>query len=161
MGPQAVIDISFSKNSFLPDRPKRLMDNGTYNKDVNILLGSNRDEGLLSTWALIQDESQFDIWRDEWNEGRGASMLFGVDPEFMTDEIAIAVDTITNFYLDDLTHMNIQHIHAITKMLTDAGFAYTVHDFISRHFPNAKDHSIYQYLYTHEGEFTILSTFSD
>ena len=41
-GVQAVVDESFSDEPFLPDHPKFLMSSGMYNKDVNILLGSNR-----------------------------------------------------------------------------------------------------------------------
>ena len=42
MGAQAVVDSSFSENPFLPDHPRQLMIDGSYNKDVNVLLGSNR-----------------------------------------------------------------------------------------------------------------------
>ena len=41
-GAQAVVDASFSDEPFLPDHPKFLMSSGMYNKNVNILLGSNR-----------------------------------------------------------------------------------------------------------------------
>ena len=41
-GPQAVVDESFSDDPFLPDHPKFLMSSGRYNKDVNIILGSNK-----------------------------------------------------------------------------------------------------------------------
>ena len=42
MGAQAVVDSSFSSTPFLPDHPRQLMIDGSYNKDVNVLLGSNR-----------------------------------------------------------------------------------------------------------------------
>ena len=42
MGPQAVVDGTFSDKPFLPDHPKQLMSSGIYYKDVNMLLGSNR-----------------------------------------------------------------------------------------------------------------------
>ena len=37
-------------------------------------------------------------------------------------------------------------------MLTDSVFAYGAHDFITRHLPNAKDDSIFQYVYAHQGK---------
>merc|ERR1712226_658698 len=79
----------------------------------------------------------------------------------MDEKISQAVDKITNFYLGDLSNMNIQHINSITKMMTDAVFAFGVHDFVTRHLPNANDNSIFQYLYVHEGEYTILTSFTD
>ena len=41
-GAHAVIDGNFATKPFLPDHPKSIMSKGLYNKDVNILLGSNR-----------------------------------------------------------------------------------------------------------------------
>ena len=41
-GAHAVIDGNFATNPFLPDLPKSIMSKGMYNKDVDILLGSNR-----------------------------------------------------------------------------------------------------------------------
>ena len=37
-------------------------------------------------------------------------------------------------------------------MITDSLFAFGVHDFITRHLPNSKDDSIFQYVYAHEGK---------
>ena len=37
-------------------------------------------------------------------------------------------------------------------MLTDSVFAYGAHDFVTRHLPNAKDDSIFQYVYAHQGK---------
>lgn len=41
-GPQAVVDGMFSEKPFLSDHPKQLMQEGLYNKDTRILLGTNR-----------------------------------------------------------------------------------------------------------------------
>ena len=68
------------------------------------------------------------------------------------EKVAAAVDKITNFYLGDVENMNIQHIDNITQMLTDSVFAYGAHDFVTRHLPNAKDDSIFQYVYAHQGK---------
>ena len=56
--------------------------------------------------------------------------------------------------------MNIEHVHSITQMFTDATFAYGVHDFVTRHQPNAENNTILQYLYTHEGLNIICFSFS-
>ena len=42
MGPQAVIDSSFSDNPFLIDHPRQLIKDGNYHKDTAVLLGSKR-----------------------------------------------------------------------------------------------------------------------
>merc|ERR1712018_611804 len=160
-GPIAVIDSSFSDEPFLPDHPRNLIKDGNYHKDTAVLLGSNRDDGLLSTFPLIAFPSQLGIWRENWKYGVGAYNLFGIEPQFLNEKVAAAVDKITNFYLGDVENMNIQHIDNITEMLTDAVFAYGVHDFITRHLPNAKDDSIFQYIYAHEGEHTLLMDMGD
>merc|ERR1719270_915276 len=51
--------------------------------------------------------------------------------------------------------MNIQHIHKIIQMFTDSTFAYGTHDYVSRLLPNIKNNSLQQYLYVHEGEYSL------
>jgi len=161
MGPQAVLDTTFSDYPFLPNHPRQLIMDGNYNKDASVLLGSNRDDGLLSTYSLIRDPTQFELWRDNWKETLGPYLLFAVEPEFVDEKILAAVDKLTSFYIGDVENMNIHHIHGMTQMLTDALFAYGVHDFVGRHLTNAKDDSIFQYIYTHEGEHSLLMDMTD
>ena len=43
----------------------------------------DRDDGLLSTYSLIRDPTQFELWRDNWKETLGPYLLFAVEPEFV------------------------------------------------------------------------------
>ena len=45
-----VMDADFTEDSFLPGNPKDLLNSGKFNSDVEIIIGSNREEGLL--WML-------------------------------------------------------------------------------------------------------------
>ena len=62
------------------------------------------------------------------------------------------MDKITEFYFGNLANMNKQNIHKLISMRTDATFAYSVHDFVTRHLPHARNNSVFQYLYSHEGK---------
>ena len=73
---------------------------------------------------------------------------------FQDNKTLANVDKITEFYFGDLANMNKQNIHSLINMRTDATFAYSVHDFVTRHLPHARNDSVFQYLYSHEGKNT-------
>ena len=50
--------------------------------------------------------------------------------------------------------MTFDNIDQITKMYTDSWYCYSGYDFISRHIANVKENNTYQYLYTHQGEYS-------
>ena len=154
-GANAVVDGKFSKKPFLPDHPKKLMESGNYNKNINLLLGCNRDEGLLFTKQIINNETGFDTLRAKWKVGYGALVLFGIENGRQNEKILEGVNNITEFYLGNLEHMNIIHTAKVTEMITDSSFCYGMHDFVSRHLPHAPANSILQYRYVHEGQYSM------
>jgi len=154
-GANAVVDGQFSMNAFLPQSPKELMQEGLYNSNVNILMGSTRDEGILFLYPAIKNNTILEEMKRNWKDWQGAFMLLGIEPGMQNDEDLKAVDDITNFYLGNLDNMNIEHIHNIIEMLTDSAFGYGVHDFISRHTPFINDSTMQQYIYFHEGEYSL------
>ena len=48
-GAQAVIDGSYTETPFLPMSPRDIMSSGKYNNNISLLLGYNKDEGILHT----------------------------------------------------------------------------------------------------------------
>ena len=71
-----------------------------------------------------------------------------------------AVDNITNYYLGSLENMDIKHISKITQMITDAMFCYSEHELVTRHLDMAPPNSIFQYMYTHEGDIMLSIVFT-
>merc|ERR1712141_768164 len=84
-------------------------------------------------------------------------MGLGLDKDDIDDEQANRLDAIDNFYLGDLEYMSFENVTEITKMYTDSWYCYSGYDFISRHIANVKENNTYQYLYTHDGEYSLQS----
>ena len=88
------------------------------------------------------------VWRVE------SILTFLLDYQYLIfqDNTTLAnVDKVTEFYFGSLLNMNKQNIHNLIKMRTDATFAYSVHDFVTRHLPHTGNNTIFQYLYSYEG----------
>ena len=156
-GSQAVIDGAYSHSPFLPKPIKESMKSGEYNTNVDILLGSNKDDGLEFTAQLHQNQSLLKLYKERWFDPEfnfGAQNLFVVDDfQHIDESINEKVKQVTNFYLGSIDYLDIVNITHFTMMYTDAWYFFSAHDFISKHLPNIKNgNKIYQYHYTHQGE---------
>ena len=159
-GTQAVIDGGYSDNPFLPKSTRNGLKLGEYNTNVDMLLGSNKDDGLEFTAQLHHNHSLLKLYKDRWLDpdfNFGAQNLFIVDDFKHVEKSMIEmVEKVTNFYLGDIEYLSIVNITHFTMMYTDAWYFFAAYDFISKHLPNmGKDNNIYQYHYTHQGEHSL------
>ena len=154
-GSQAVVDGTFSEKPFLPMSAKELMVSGQYNENIDLLLGCNKEDGLVFTNPIYANHSLMDEWRSQWMDGRGAFDMLGIEKQDIDDEAAGRVEEITKFYLESLEYMTFDNVTQVTKMYTDSWFCYAAYDFVSRHIANVKQNNTYQYLYTHQGEHSL------
>ena len=56
-------DINFTADPFLPGESEELLANGQFNKDVQVIIGSNSEEGMLSFFDKIVDPSKWEKYR--------------------------------------------------------------------------------------------------
>ena len=52
-------DINFTADPFLPGESEELLANGQFNKDVQVIIGSNSEEGMLSFFDKIVDHQNY------------------------------------------------------------------------------------------------------
>merc|ERR1712223_1654687 len=71
----AVPDIDYSSEPFLIGDPEEIMSSGNFNTDVEIIIGTNKDEGILSFFDQLRDPTKWDILRENWDT-QGPMMLF-------------------------------------------------------------------------------------
>ena len=156
-GTQAIIDGAYANNPFLPTSTRQGLKSGKYNTNVDMIIGSNKDDGLEFTAQLYKNVSLLNLYKDRWLDPEinfGAQTLFVVDDfknidNFMKER----VEKITKFYLGEIEYLNMVNITHFTKMYTDAWYFFAAYDFITKHLPNiGDDDNIYQYHYTHQGE---------
>ena len=99
-GAQAVIDKPHSSSPFLPMSPKEIMRSGDYNHEVSLLLGYNKDEGLLHTGAAYKNPALVNQWRSKWLETFGPSTLLGLKDQPIDNPSREITRKIAEHYLD-------------------------------------------------------------
>ena len=155
-GAQAVIDKPHSSSPFLPMSPKEIMRSGDYNHEVSLLLGYNKDEGLLHTGAAYKNPALVNQWRSKWLETFGPSTLLGLKDQPIDSPSREITRKIAEHYLDSIDAMTFDNISNITNMYTDSWFGHPVHDFVSRRISNKQktfyQNSTFQYRFTHQGQ---------
>ena len=156
-GTQAVIDGSYSDNPFLPHSTRYILKSSEYNKNIDILSGSNKDDGLEFTAQFYKNSSMLKLYKKLWYDpdfNFGAQNLFILeDYKNVPDSINRSVEKATNFYLEDIKYLDLVNITHFTDMFTDSWYLFSAYDFISKHLPNkGSNNKIYQYEYSYQGE---------
>lgn len=158
-GAQAVIDGSFTDVPFLPYSPREIMDSGLYNHNVSLILGFNKDEGLLHTANAYKDPSLTKKWRSKWEDEFGPNTLLGLEGRPKDKHSIEIARKITKHYLGSADGVTLKNIRNLTNMYTDSWFAYPVHEFVSRRISNTRkifyQNSTFQYRFTHQGQFSL------
>lgn len=158
-GSQAVIDGSYPNiaKPFLPHSTRYILKNSDYNMNVDILSGSNKDDGLEFTAQFYNNSRLLELYKNRWYDPVyhfGAQNLFILeDYTHVPDSINRQVEKATNFYLGDIKYLDLVNITHFTNMYTDSWYFFSAYDFISKHLPNkGSSNKIYQYQYSYQGD---------
>ena len=158
-GAQAVIDGSYTETPFLPMSPRDIMSSGKYNNNISLLLGYNKDEGILHTGNAYKDPSLIKKWKSKWNDKFGPSTLLGLKDQPINKKSKDIVKKITNHYIGSVNDLTFDNLEKMTKVYTDAWFGHPIHEFVSRRVENKGkifyQNSTFQYLFTHQGQFSL------
>merc|ERR1712018_54637 len=132
-------------------------DKGQFNTDIEIILGTNKDEGLLYLIAQL-------LSPEAWNSSAlyfnttGPQLLFNIaNPDDITNEDIEKAYQVMEYYIGSLDNFNQDHIDQVATMFTDASFLFGIHNGI-RYFTK-HDVTVYQYLLTYQGVWSFLNTF--
>ena len=158
-GAHAVIDGSFSDDPFLPLSPKEILSSGDYNNNVSLLLGYNKDEGIIHTGEVFKDTTLIKKWKSKWVDKFGPNTLFGKKDQPIDKKTKDVAEKITKHYLGSVNGVTFENIGNMTQMYTDAWFGHPVHDFVTRRVSNNRkifyQNSTFQYRFTHQGQFSL------
>ena len=149
---QGVLDNGFTSDPFLPGSVKELLQSEQFNQDVEVIIGTNSAEGILTVGPMTNGLTQWDEFRGNI-ELNGPSFLFGIpNPSDFTDEDFEKMNKIINYYVGSIENINDEHKHGVIDMFTDAGFQYGTHQTIN--LLVEQNVTLYQYLLTYQGEYS-------
>ena len=148
----AVPDGDFTSDPFLPTEPGKILYSGSFNHDVEIIIGTNKDEGLLFMTPYILDNTLLEDYRNNFDI-LGPLQLFNIGnaSEITSKDIQNAHE-IVEFYVGSIENIDSSHIQGLVDMLTDATFLYGTRktiDYMSSH-----GVKIFEYIVTYEGEYS-------
>ena len=137
--------------NFIPDDPFEILENGSFNKDIEIIIGNTADEGLLSLLEQLADPSTWGDFQEFFNEN-APRFLFNLPytSEF-TEKDQYNADEIVKHYIGSYDNMNEDHLEKVIEMFSD--------DVIYGSYRTAKSFAshgvkVYQYILSYVGQYS-------
>ena len=152
-----VPDAEFTIDPFLTQDPKSLLENGEFPGDIEVIIGSTKDEGILSVMEQILVPSKWKTLQDNFNPKLVKNMLNIADNENATsDEIERALKVV-EFYVGSIDNINQENLQSVTDMYTDATFLHG--NYKTAEYFMKKGVKTYQYILTYVGEHSFSELF--
>ena len=112
---------------YLPKSVEEIFQSGQFNKNVEVIIGTNSDEGILTVGPATNGYVEWDNFRQNMKEN-GPTQLFNIaDPLDYTNEDFDKVNTLVEYYTGSFDNINAQHIQGAVDMITDSLFQYGTH----------------------------------
>ena len=149
---QPVPDIGFISDPFLPGDPEKLMESGQFNTEVEVILGTNLDEGIFMLLNVLFDPSLWEGFRNNFDI-YGPKSLFNIGiAADITDEDVNKAHRIAEYYIGSIDNINEEHKQGMFDMYTDSLFLYGTHktiNYLTKH-----GVTVYQYILAYEGHYS-------
>ena len=148
---QPVIDTDFSSNPFFPKDPMEILENGEFNTDVEILMGSNKNEGILLTEFITGfDHLLFNTITNNWDIW-GPLLLFHKHYLEISEEDVEKAFNVLEHYCGTVD-VTTDHIVNMTEMFTDSYFLYGISRYIDDYHLKYSSKPLYQYINSYHNE---------
>ena len=149
---QAVPDHDFTSEPFMPGDPESLMSNGQFNKDIEVMAGTNTDEGILYLLSPLSDPALWDDYKIIF-EIKGPGYLFNIANISEVTELDVAnTQEIVEYYVGSIENINEEHKQGMIDMFTDASFLYGVHNGINYLLEYGV--KVFEYVLSYEGQYS-------
>jgi len=152
-----VMDAGFTEDFFLPGDPQDLLSSGQFNADIEIMIGSNKDEGLLWMVNEVFDENLYAQISDDWDK-YGPMRIFNIaDPNDITEEDVEKARAILQFYTGEGGSFAPEYFNSLVDMFTDSFALYGAHQTMEA-FLGSKMR-VFHYILTYQGEYSLLNLY--
>ena len=110
---QAVPDMDFTSDPYLPGNVMDLLQLGQFDKNIEVIFGNNADEGIFVTGPQTHGFTEWDEYRETF-EIEGTAMLFGIaNKSDITYEDIEKMSELINHYVGSIDNINKEHQQGI------------------------------------------------
>ena len=146
-------DSAFTSEPFLPAPAEELLQSGQFNTNVEVILGTCKDEGLGNFISAWSDPNFFEDLRNNW-ETVGVARLLGLTKiSDVTSEDVEKAQKLLEFYVGGVENVTMANVQSLVDMMTDSEFLFGVHKKIG--YLVHQGVTVYHYILTHRGQFSI------
>ena len=156
----AVQDSEYTSEPFLVGDPEELLMAGKFNQDIDVIIGTNADEGMISFFLALANPDIWEYYRNN-SDTTIPMMLFGLaTPSEVTDLDRQRAHELIEFYVGSVENINKEHKQGMIDMMTDSVFLYGTHRTI-KHMVNQifRSNQIFQYVLTYQGRFSLSNVY--
>ena len=148
-----VPDVNFTNDPFFPGDAETLLASGQFNTDVEVIIGSNLDEGILGIFPILQGMPWPDFAQINW-----PARLFNIaNTSNISPQDIENANKILEFYVGSVENINEEHMQEVIDMFTDADFLYGT--FKTINYLLKQEVKVYQFLLTFEGSHSSVEGF--
>ena len=138
-----VTDFSYTDQPFIPDHPDKLIAEGAFPRDINVIIGRTEDEGIIYLVGesstifssnkyifllsdVLGNSTLWDSFRENFNR-TGTKSLFMI-PFYsdITEEDVARTDQIVEFYLGSYDNITEDNKHKMIDIFTDSGCSFLI-----------------------------------
>ena len=106
---QAVPDMDFTSDPYLPGDVMSLLQSGQFDKNIEVIFGNNADEGIFVTGPQTHGFTEWDEYRETF-EIEGTAMLFGIaNKSGITNEDLEKMSELVSYYVGSIDNINKEH----------------------------------------------------
>ena len=146
-------DSLFTTSPFLPAPAEELLQSGQFNSEVEVILGTCKDEGLSDFSDAWLDPEFFESIRESWDTAGAARILGLMRYSDVTPADVEKASKIIDAYVGGVENFTMSNIQSLIDMMTDSSMLYGVHKTIG--YLLEEGMTVYQYILTHKGQFSI------
>ena len=137
-----------TKPFFLMDADE-LMASGQFNKDIEVIIGTNTNEGTLNFFEVLADPTKWEDFKNEFDIF-GPQFLFNIaNKSEITETDLRRTHKILEFYVGSVDNIDEEHKQGLFDMFTDAQMVYGAHKTIK--YLTQYGVKVYNYILSYEG----------
>ena len=140
---------------FLPAHTDHIFSTGQFNKDIEVMIGTTKDEAILFMMPALNGTQPWEDVQATFSSFF-VQIMFNIPPDMITDEDISRAKEVLQFYCGNVEDINEENKQNFINMVTDSNFLYG--SFKQVNYLLEQGVPTYQYILTHEGDHSFSTT---